>query len=163
MRCPSTWYKFWHTICFLQLFMLHHKVHKWENLLCMTGVSINQGCDSETYLHVLHCMLCVGYLFHVSTSDSFDTNSFQVDLVIEGVIKGPWLFCTSIRVLPSPVGGGAKTCVQSCSAEAKYSCQKPTAAKLLSWYQGWAGLKPPSRRYEVSPLSSQQEAKKLQS
>lgn len=86
--------------------MLHHKIHKWENLLCMTGVSINQGCDSEAspaYLGVLHCVLCVGYLFHVSTSDSFDMNSSQVDLVIEGVIKGLFLGCTSIRV-PPPLG-----------------------------------------------------------
>lgn len=140
MRCPSTWYKFWHTICFLQLFMLHHKVHKWENLLCMTGVSINQGCDSETYLHVLHCMLCVGYLFHVSTSDSFDTNSFQVDLVIEGVIKGPRLFCTSIRVLPSPVGGGKNLCPVLLSRgkvqlSETHCCQTAELISGLGWAQ----------------------------
>lgn len=94
--CPSTWYKFWHTICFLWLFMLHHKILKWEDLLCITGASVNQGCDSEAspaYLRVLHCVLCVGYLFHVSASDSFHVNSFQVDLVIEGVIKGLFPGC----------------------------------------------------------------------
>lgn len=113
--------------------MLHHKVHKWESLLCMTGVSINQGCDSETYLHVLHRMLCVAYLFHVSTSDSFDMNSFQVDLAIEGVIKGPFHGCFAPPyVFYHPLWGGGGGLVRSCSAEAKYNCQKPTAAKPVS-------------------------------
>lgn len=50
-----------------------------------TCVNINQGSDGETsapYLDVLQRILCVGYLFHVSALDSFDTNSCQVDLAV---------------------------------------------------------------------------------
>lgn len=50
-----------------------------------THVNINQGSRGETcapYLDVLHHILCVGYLFHVSALDSFDTDSCQVDLAV---------------------------------------------------------------------------------
>lgn len=36
----------------------------------------------------LAAVFCVGCLFHVSLLDSFDTNSLQVDLIIESVIRG---------------------------------------------------------------------------
>lgn len=50
-----------------------------------TCVNINQGSHGETsapYLDVLQRILCVGYLFHVSALDSFDTNSCHVDLAV---------------------------------------------------------------------------------
>lgn len=56
-----------------------------EKPLCITCVNTNQGSDSETsspYLDALHRILRVGYLFHVSALDSFDTNPLQVDLAI---------------------------------------------------------------------------------
>lgn len=51
-----------------------------------TCANIKQGLNSETpgpYLDVLYHIHCVGYLFHVSVLDSFDTDSCQVDLAFE--------------------------------------------------------------------------------
>lgn len=50
-----------------------------------TCVNINQCAGGETtasYRYALHRILCVGYLFHVSALDSFDTDSCQVDLAV---------------------------------------------------------------------------------
>lgn len=67
------------------VYVARQKKGETEKPLCITCVNTNQGSDSETsspYLDALHRILRVGYLFHVSALDSFDTNPLQVDLAI---------------------------------------------------------------------------------